>query len=60
MHPVRRGAIVRGLDPVGHGIDRAAPREEANERERGGEGATSLKHNGYSCQFIKERGEPRS
>jgi len=31
------------------------------EREReGGREVTSLKHNGYSCQFIKERGEPRS
>jgi hypothetical protein len=44
---------------VGHGADRAALREGASERERG-EGVTSLKHNGYSCQFIKERGEPRS
>jgi len=55
MHPVRRGATTRGLDPVGHGVDRAAPREGAIERERG-EGATNLKHNGYSCHFIKERG----
>ena len=36
MHPVRRGAIVRGLDPVGHGANRAAPREGASKREMGG------------------------
>jgi hypothetical protein len=63
MHPVRRGATTRGLGLVGHGTDRAALREGASKRERErerGEGVTSLKHNGYSCQFIKERGEPRS
>ena len=35
MHPVQRGATARGFDLVGHGTDRATPREGASERERG-------------------------
>ena len=37
MHPIQRGATARGLDPMGHGADRAAPREGASKRERGGD-----------------------
>ena len=61
MHPVGCSATTRGLDLVGYGIDRAALKEGASERERGEGVVTSLKHNGYSCQFIKERGsrDPR-
>ena len=36
MHLVRCGSTTRGLDPVGHGANRAAPREGASKREMGG------------------------
>ena len=38
MPPFQHGATTRGLDPVGHGTNRAALREGASERVGGGKG----------------------
>jgi len=60
MHPVRRGATARGLDPVGHGADRATPREGASERERErGGGGDQFVTQQLLLPIYKREGEPR-
>jgi hypothetical protein len=59
MQTVRHGATVRGLDPVGQGADRAAPREGARERERGEEGGDRFVTQWLLLPIYKREGEPR-
>jgi len=59
MHPIRCGATARGLNPVGHGADRAALREGSSEREGGG-GGNQLETQLLLLPIYKREGEPRS
>ena len=58
MHPVRCGATMSGLDLVGHGADRATPREGASERERGG--GDQFETQQLLLPIYKREGEMRS